>query len=139
MYDDDENTLDSDSVDETIDTEDNTSSSNEVDTPPTTIHSDIGIVGDDNTVNITDNNSPLLGDSNNDDESEGTPMGDENNTTSDTTVATAIPIGSEGCFQNVIDKQLNPPTQNSKFIGYQVRKQEEAAKTTKIFAFGAFT
>lgn len=173
---DDKDTLDIDSVDETIDTEDNTSSNNEVNTPPT-IHSNIGVVGDSNTVNITSNNSPLLGDSNgndgneetptgnenNNNESEGPTMGEtitggtttgetitgdttggtiaggENNTTTTTTPATAIPIGSEGCFQNVIDKQLNPPTQNSKFVGYQVRKQEEAAKTTKIFAFGSFT
>lgn len=47
-------------------------------------------------------------------------------------------IGETGCFENVITKQLNPPTQNSKFVGYQVRKQEEAAKTTKTFAFGRF-
>lgn len=47
-------------------------------------------------------------------------------------------IGEEGCFDNVIAKQLNPPTQNSKFVGYQVKKQEEAAKTTKLFSFGRF-
>lgn len=49
-----------------------------------------------------------------------------------------VEIGEDGCFNNVIEKQQNPPTQNSKFIDYQVKKQENQAATTKLFAFGRF-
>lgn len=51
---------------------------------------------------------------------------------------TPVEIGLPGCFDNVLEKQQNPPTQNSKFLEYQVKKQENQAAATKLFAFGRF-